>query len=237
MKSPAVAGLLLAAVMFLGASPAPAATISEVFLMLPTSECGGYGVEERKMMLEATIPAPGNAGRSPAPDSLYPWVEILSPHHLILHRPGYDDISYKLFDGSGFQLLALCRGRQRVSPIDTACRFNLCLYRLDRSGLSRVEQRDYLPSISILDFVTADTLLDPRAVKDIADRAPSYGQCLTCNASAHDLLALDIVTATTVNAAACNNFLPPFGLLPLTWNGLNFTKPYDRAAPAPTAAQ
>ncbi len=223
---------LLLAGLTLG-SPAGAANISEVFLMLPNNECGGYGVEERKMMLEATIPAPGNAGRSPAPDSLYPWAEILSPHYLILHRPGYDDISYKLFDGPSFQLLASCRGRQRISPIDSSCRFNLCLFRLDRSGLTRVEQREYMPSISILDFIAVDTLMDPRAVKDIAERAPAYGQCLTCNASAQDLLALDIVTTTTVNAGACNNFLPTFGLLPLTWNGLGFTKPYDRAAPAP----
>ncbi len=223
--------LFLLAALLSGPSPALAANAADIFLMLPNTECGGYTQAERQQMLDFAFVAPEASGRSPSPDPEKPWAQILSTRLLVLHRPGYGDITYKVFDGYGFQLLAICRGRQRTSPIDTDCLFNLCLFRLDWAGLTRVELREYLPPISILDFITVDTLADPRAVKDIAARAPGYGQCLTCNASAHDMLGLDIVTATTIYAAACDNFLPPFGLLPLTWNGLGFTKPYDRAAP------
>lgn len=222
---------LAAALIFSLASALGAAPISEIFLMLPDHECGGYSRLERQAMLESAYVAPEASGRSPAPDPEKPWVQVLSPGLMVLHRPGYGQITFKSYDGGDFQLIASCRGRQRTAPVDTDCLFNLCLFRLDSAGLTRVELRAYLPPISILDFVTADTLADPRAVKDISARAPGYGQCLTCNASAHDILGLDIVTATTVYAAPCANFLPTFGLLPLTWNGQVFTKPYDRAAP------
>jgi len=228
----AALGLMIGLVILFGLSTGlQAATISEIFLMLPDNECGGYTQVERQMMLDSAFVAPEASGRSPAPNPERPWVQILSPGLMILGRPGYGQITYKTYDGPNFQLVAICRGRQRTSPIDTNCLFNLCLFRLDVTGFIRVELREYLPPISILDFITVDTLADPRAVKDIAARAPGYGQCLTCNISAHDILGLDIVTATTVYAAPCDNFLPPFGLLPLTWNGQFFTKPYDRAAP------
>ncbi|MDR1045510.1 MAG: hypothetical protein LBP33_10395 [Candidatus Adiutrix sp.] len=238
MKGLATAlALALALTLFPGTGGAQLSpvTVSELFQRLPDSECGGYGPLERQRMLEEAVPAPGNAGRTPggAVEPLQPWVEVLSPNYLVLHRPGFSEITYKLFDGRGFQLLAVCRSRQHSSAIDRDCRFGLCLYRQDRLGLSRVEPREYFPGISILDFVTVDTLADPRAVEDIARRAPAYGQCLVCNLSSSDSLTLDLVTVTTVNAAACLNFLPPFGLLPLTWNGLNFTKPYDRASARP----
>ena len=226
-----LAALVLLLLLVLPAAPALAASAADIFLMLPQSECGGFTTLERRMMLDVTVAAPWSSGRSLSPDMEQPWVEILSAGYLVLHRPGYGDITYKVFDGPNFQLMAVCRGRQRTSTLDSGCRFNLCLYRLDRLGLTRVSQDEYLPSITILDFVTADTLADRRAVEDIVRRAPTYSQCLICNASAQDSLALDIITVTTVNAAACDNFLPPFGLLPLTWDGLEFTKPYDRAAP------
>ena len=208
-------------------------SINELFLLLPESECGGYTKAERQDMLDEAVAAPGPAGRSVKPDPQKPWVDLLSDNLIILHRPGYGDISYKSFDGTDFQLIAACRNRQRVSPMDTTCLMNLCLLRHDVNGLYRVELREYLPRIPILDFVTADTMSDPKAVEDIARRAPNYAQCLTCRASAHERLVLDIVTSTTINAAACADFLPPFGLLPLTWNGNVFTKPYDRADPRP----
>lgn len=230
-RSAAFGPLLTLALFFSLSSGLQAAGIAEIFLMLPDNECGGYTRAERQLMLESAFVAPGASGRSPAPDPEQPWVQILSTGLMVLNRPGYGNITYKTFDGPNFQLIATCRGRQRTSPIDSDCLFNLCLFRLDVTGLFRVELREYLPPISILDFITVDTLADPRAVKDIANRAPGYGQCLTCNISAHDLLGLDIVTATTVYAAPCDNFLPPFGLLPLTWNGQLFTKPYDRGAP------
>lgn len=207
--------------------------IQELFLLLPDSECGGYTKENRQDMLQSAVLAPDDSGRSIKPDPQKPWVEIAADNLLILHRPGFGDITFKSFDGSGFQLLAACRNRERVSPMDTTCLMNLCLLRHDVNGLYRVELREYLPRISILDFVSADTMTDPNAVKDIAARAPNYAQCLTCRASAHERLVLDIVTSTTINAAACADFLPTFGMLPLTWNGRSFTKPYDRADPPP----
>lgn len=211
--------------------PASAATIGEVFLMLPDVECGGFSRAEREVMLKAAVDGKLTAGQSFTPDMMAPWVRTFYTNLLELHRPGFGPITYKLFEGRGFHLLAVCRGRQRTGPMDPACRFNLCFYRLDSGGLSRVEQEDFLPSISILDFITPEMLDDSRARADIAVLGPNYAQCLTCNASIHDSLAMDIITFTTVNASACNNFLPPFGLLPLTWNGLTFTKPHDRAAP------
>ena len=213
------------------AGPASAATVSEIFLTLPNAECGGFSRVEREEMLKVTVDGNLTAGQSASPDVTYPWVRIVATNFLELHRPGYGPITYKLYEGHGFQLLAVCRGRQRTAPMDPDCRFNLCFYRLDPTGLSRVEPADYLPSISILDFITSAMLDDPRARADIAVRGPTYPSCLTCVASIHDSQTLDIITFTTVNSAACDNFLPPFGLLPLTWNGLEFTKPYDRAAP------
>lgn len=227
-------GLLAA----LGPIPAAwAASINDVFLLLPNEECGGLTQVERQAMLQTALTAPGAGGQTSIPDPSRPWLHLVSANYLILGRPGYQgDITYKLFDGDGFQLLAVCRGRQSAAPMDPVCRFDLCLYRLDPTGLSRADQGDYLPPVSILDFITPDTLKDPRAVRDIAARASTYNGCLTCNASLNAQGALDIITVTTVNAAACNNFLPPFGLLPLTWTGLGFTKPYDRAAPREGAA-
>ncbi|UQZ89200.1 hypothetical protein C4J81_08310 [Deltaproteobacteria bacterium Smac51] len=209
-----------------------AVNIAEAFLMLPIEQCGGYNTIERQAMLDHIIAEPGAFGESSVPDVEYPWVRVISANYMILQRPGFGNISYKLFDGRGnFQILAICRGRQRTSPADPSCRFDLCLYRLDRNGLTELDHNEVMPNISILDFITLDTLSDPDAARDIAARGPTYGQCLTCNASAQDSRMLDIKTTTSVNAAACDNFLPPFGLLPLTWNGLEFTKPYDRAAP------
>lgn len=223
---------ILACLVWLPASPAWAVTAAELFMQLPSGECGGYGTEERQMMLDITINRPGAFGPASVPDVQFSFVTIVSDSYLVLHRPaGQGSISYKVFPGRGFDLLAVCRGRQPNAPADPGYRFDLGLYRADLVGLTMVEQEEYLPSVSILDFITRDTLMDPAAVKDIAARAPAYPQCLTCNSSIQDRGALDIITVTTVNAAACHNFLPPFGLLPLTWNGLSFTKPYDRAVP------
>ncbi len=238
MKRPFLAAALWGLLAVFGPAPdARAASIGDIFLLLPNEECGGLTQVERQALLQSAQPAPGAGGQSSIPDPSRPWLHLVSNNYLILGRPGHQgDITYKLFDGDGFQLLAVCRGRQSAAPMDPVCRFDLCLYRLDPAGLSRADQGDYLPPVSILDFITADTLRDPRAVRDIAARAPAYNGCLTCNASINAQGALDIITVTTVNAAACSNFLPPFGLLPLTWNGLSFTKPYDRAAPRPGEA-
>jgi len=224
-----IASLLL---VFFAASQLRAATAAEVFLKLPEIECGGYPVEERRFMLDTRIPNPGADGRPSVPDVEKPWVTVVSDRYLVLHRPGgLGNISYKLFAGTDFELMAVCRGRQRGAPFDPEYQFDLALYFINAAGLVKVEQSDFMPGISILDFITPDTLMDPAAVRDISARAPHYNRCLTCNSSVHDRDSLDIITVTTINSAACVNFLPPYGLLPLTWAGRHFTKPYNRAAP------
>jgi hypothetical protein len=150
---------------------------------------------------------------------------------MVLHRPQGGDITYKLFEGSSFQLLAICRGRQRPVPGDPIEFLDIGLYRFDRLGFRRVSHYDYLPDIGILDFVTADTVTDRNAVHTLARLAPTYTECLSCSLSETHRLTMDIITATAMNAAPCNDLLPTFGRLPLTWNGQIFTKPYDRAAP------
>lgn len=225
----------LAALLWPLAGQARAAHIGEVFLMLPSEQCGGYNVAERQAMLKGIIAAPGALGQTSVPDVENPWVRATSANFLVLERPGFGNISYKLFDGRGnFQILAISRGRQRNSPSDPVCPLDLCLYRLDRLGLAPLDHREVLPNISILDFIRPDTLTDPNAAQDIAALGPMYGQCLTSTLSALDPRRLEILTSTSLNAAACNKFMPPFELLPLIWNGLEFTKPYDRAAPKDT---
>jgi hypothetical protein len=81
-----------------------------------------------------------------------------------------------------------------------------------------------------LDFVTAATLADRRAIRDLAVINQTFEQCLTCHASVLDPKALDILAVTTINGHSCLGFLPQFSLLPLTWNGEYFVKPHDRAA-------
>ncbi|MDR2947220.1 MAG: hypothetical protein LBV79_10820 [Candidatus Adiutrix sp.] len=208
-----------------------AATASEIFQMLPDAECGGFSRAERESLLAMNVDSNLVAGQSASPDVTYPWVRTVATNFLELHRPGYGPITYKVYEGQGFQLMAVCRGRQRTAPMDPDCRFNLCFYRLDSTGLSRVDPLDYLPPVSILDYITPDMLDDPLARADIARRGPGYPDCLTCVAGIHGNLTLDLITLTTLNSGVCATFLPPYGLLPLTWNGREFTKPYDRAAP------
>ena len=225
---------LLAALAWLLAVPGPAraATLAEIFLLLPSSECGGYSVAQRQEMLTKVMDTPGATGPAPVPDPLSPWLRQPSDSFMVLQRPRGGAITYKLFEGRAFQLLAICRGRNLTAQGDPVEPLDLGLYRLDRMGLSQVELHDYLPGIGILDFVTADTVTDPRAVRTLARLAPVYTECLSCSLSADHRLTVDIVTATTLNAAPCADLLPSFGRLPLTWDGQVFTKPYDRAAPS-----
>jgi len=212
--------------------PARAATLEEIFLLLPSSECGGYSVPQRKEMLDGIIEAPGETGPDSVPDSQSPWLRRSADNFMVLQRPRAGAITYKLFEGRSFQLLAVCRGRNRPAPGDPVEPLDISLYRMERQGLSRVELHDYLPAIGILDFITADTVIDHRAVQTLARLAPVYTECLSCSLSPTHRLTMDIVTATTINAAPCDNLLPTIGRLPLTWDGHQaFTKPYDRAAP------
>ena len=211
--------------------PAGAETLAEIFILLPPTECGGYDVPQRQEMLAGIIEAPAAMGPASVPESQAPWLRQPADNFLVLQRPRAGPITYKLFDGRSFQLLAICRGRNRPGPGDPVEPLDLSLYRMDRTGLKRVNLPDYLPNIGILDFVTADTVIDHRAVKTLARLNPVYTECLSCSLSSAHRLTMDIVTATTINAAACDDLLPAIGRLPLTWDGQAFTKPYDRAAP------
>lgn len=225
-------GLGIFAALWLLAAPLYAANVAEVFMMLPSQQCGGYNIAEREYMLKNVIAAPGSFGVPSVPDVGYPWVRLVSVDYLILERPGFANISYKLFQGRGnYQIVAISRGRTRNNPSDPVCALDLCLYRLDTLGLSPIDHSEVLPAISILDFISPDTLIDPGAARDIAARGPTYNQCLTSSLSVLDATRIDIMTSTSLNAAACNNFIPQYDLLPLKWGGSNFTKPYDRAAP------
>ena len=109
---------------------------------------------------------------------------------------------------------------------------DLSLYLISPVGdLHRAEIDDYFPPISVLDFMTADTLQDKGAARDLAWIDQSFSDGLTCHASAQDPLALDILTVTSVNGHSCAHLMAQFKLLPLKWNGERFSKPYDRAAP------
>ena len=228
MKGKVLAAMSLA--LFLSV-PARAADLGEIFLLLPSSECGGYNVAQRQDMLAGILEAPGEMGPASVPGPFSPWLRQISDNFMVLQRPRAGAITYKLFEGRSFQLLAICRGRGQRAPGDPTALLDLSLYRLDRTGLNRAHLPDYLPGIGILDFVTADTVTDSQAVGVLARLAPTYTECLTCSLSADQRLTMDIVTATALNAAPCGELLPAFGRLPLTWNGLIFTKPYDRAAP------
>gem|GEM_PF-2679862 len=230
MKNKFFASVSLALILA-AASPSRAATLTEIFLMLPSSECGGYNVAQRQEMLDRIIEAPGEMGPPSAPSPFSPWLRQSSDNFLVLERPRAGAITYKLFEGRSFQLLAICRGLGRPAPGDPTPPLDLTIYRLDRQGLIRAVPQDYLPGISILDFVTADTVIDPRAVRVLARLAPTYAECLTCSLSSTHRLTLDIITSTALNAAPCGELLPAFGQLPLIWDGEIFIKPYDRAAP------
>jgi len=213
--------------------PARAETLAELFLLLPPNECGGYTQAQRQDLLTKLTEPPDETKPAPSPEqeALAPRLRQPSENFLILQRPPAGDITYKLFEGRAFQLLVICRGRQQPTPGDPVEPLDLSLYRFDRQGLGRAALTDYLPGVGILDFVTADTVADPQAVRALARLAPTYAECLSCSLSVTNQLTLDIVTATSQNGAPCIGFLPTFGRLPLTWDGQVFTKPYDRAAP------
>ncbi|MDR2387158.1 MAG: hypothetical protein LBE80_06185, partial [Deltaproteobacteria bacterium] len=94
----------------------------------------------------------------------------------------------------------------------------------------KVDLADYLPPISVYDFMTSDTVIDKKAVRDLQAIDSLFGDCLTCHSSVEDSSTIDIVTVTSINGHSCANLMPQFKLLPLRWLGDHFTKPYDRAA-------
>jgi hypothetical protein len=226
----ATLAFLLAAGLLAWPGPALALSLAELFLLLPADECGGHSEAQRQELLAKLTEEPSETDQEPKGPPP-PRLSQPTDNFMVLQRPLAGAITYKLFEGQSFQLLAICRGRSRPAPGDPVEPLDLGFYRFDRLGLNRVKPQDYLPSIGILDFFTGDTVTDPRAVLTLARLAPTYTECLSCSLSVTHRLTVDIVTATSINAAACDDLLPSFGRLPLTWNGQTFSKPYDRAAP------
>ncbi|MGL4209654.1 MAG: hypothetical protein ACRCTY_09740 [Candidatus Adiutrix sp.] len=210
-------------------------SVIQAFMKLPDSQCAGLNQNARERLVETILPKPGAAGRPSVPNVQEPWLRLLAENTLVLRRPGVGAITYKFFPGRGpgRGVLAVCRGGETVPAIDPACPFGLCFFRAERGELTFVDHQEYMPSVSILDFITPDTLNDPKAVSDLASIGPNYGHCLSCNATTTEADTINIVTATSINTGVCGRILPTFGFLPLTWNGLEFVKPYNRAAPRP----
>jgi hypothetical protein len=230
--------LLLAAALALpliAPRPLKAADIGEVFASLPPEEARGLSSALRRDLLDRAHQ--GASGYSaPSPEGF--WLEIHGDRSLTMYGSGSGPTVYKIFPlATGWTLAAICRSRQTQGPSSLVepphdSYLDLGLYLLSPAGdLMRAELYDYLPPISVLDFMTADTLTDPRAASDLAFIDQTFSDCLTCHASAQDPLALDILTVTSVNGHSCSHLLAQFKLLPLKWTGERFEKPYDRAAP------
>jgi hypothetical protein len=165
-------------------------------------------------------------------------VEIHGPFALTLFGHYRSPIVYKTFPSKErWQILAICQSRQTTGPPERdpaspALSYDLNLMLVDHNDeLNSASLDAYIPPISVLDFVTAGTLSDRGAVRDLAIINQTFEQCLTCHASVLDPKALDILSVTAINGRPCLGFLAQFNLLPLSWNGEYFVKPHDRAAP------
>jgi hypothetical protein len=230
----AAAWLGLACLAAVWGQSAQAATVAELFLRLSPEQTRGLSAAMRRELLDNS--GQGASGYT-MPSREGRWAQIHGPDALTLFGERESPVVYKTFQSpGGWQLLVVCRSRQTHGPVELASfhdtPFDLVLFLVDASlNLVEVRLEDYLPSVNVLDFVTADTVKDPRAVRDLALINQDFGACLTCHASVEDPLALDIVAVTSLNGAACANFMAQFKLLPLKWVGDRFVKPYDRAAP------
>jgi hypothetical protein len=226
----------LAALVALAAGDALAAgNILDIFLELPPEATYGLTREQRTLLAQSHR---GSVEGYTAPSREGYFLEIKDPALTLMgvHR---SPIVYKLFQGGpgAPAVLAVCRSRQTSGPSTAYERlpdrppFDLMLY---RTGISRAMipalVHEFVPPIGVLDFVTTDTLEDELARRDLEAIDRDFLPCLTCHASTEDRAALDIVTVTSINAHSCGGFLPQFKLIPLSWNGEHFTKPYDRAA-------
>jgi len=212
-----------------------AADIKELFLRLPPEQTNGLSQAFRQELLEKT--GTGASGYStPSPEGF--WLEYHGPNYLTLFSMNHSPVVFKTFPGDrGFQLLIVCRSRQTSGPptreMDRQTRgnYDLTLYQVGSKGdFNSVTFETFLPPIGVWDFITRDTLEDSRAVRDLEIINQTFSECLTCHASSEDGQALDIMTVTSLNGHSCGGFLAQFKLLPLSWNGEFFTKPYDRAA-------
>lgn len=210
-------------------------SVTDVFYKLPDSEVSGIGSEERRNLVERSGKAVGYS----APSKAGFWVETSLPNVLTLYGIHHSPVVYKLFEGKEGHpdLLVICRSRQTSGPTRSDERIpdpppmDISLYSyLANSDVIKVDRSDFIPPIGVLDFVTYDVIEDARARYDLGVINEDFLRCLTCHASPQDKLALDIVTVTSINAHSCAGFLPQFKLIPLSWNGEHFEKPYDRAA-------
>ncbi|MDR2349363.1 MAG: hypothetical protein LBF41_01890 [Deltaproteobacteria bacterium] len=209
--------------------------ITELFLKLPDAETNKLTFEQRRDLLERQSLTEGYT----APSKEGYWVRVLPPDVITLFGVHHSPVTYKLFSGNPGHpdILVICRSRQTSGParaddkLPDPPAMDLVLYRCGTAdGPTKVPTGEYVPPVSVLDFVTADAAKDARARETLKILNETFVACLTCHASAEDKAALDIVTVTSITARACGGFLPQFKLIPLSWNGELFTKPYDRAA-------
>jgi hypothetical protein len=210
-------------------------TALDLFMRLPDSEANGLTAAQRQAMRDSISAA---RGYSP-PSTEGFWLESRGPHSVTLFGVHHMPAVYKFFPGSGggAGLLGVCRSLQTSGPAAADERpeggpdFDLTLYQAGAGmDLVKADQADYLPPIGVLDFTTMDTMADYYARKDLEIINQHFRRCLTCHASAGDSAGLDILTVTSISGASCASFITHYKLLPLTWNGRNFDKPYDRAA-------
>ncbi|MDR1050751.1 MAG: hypothetical protein LBP95_06670, partial [Deltaproteobacteria bacterium] len=189
----------------------------------------------RRALLEAH--SQGRAGYT-APDEQGRWVQVHGDNALTLFGLNEAPVVYKIFPMlKGWQLLTICRSRQTYGPANSVelpheTFLDLVIFLVSSTDdLIRADLKDYFPEVTVLDFVTADTVKDRLAVEDLAVIAPTFADCLTCHASVEDPLALDVLTVTSINGHSCAGLMAQFKLLPLKWESDRFAKPHDRGAP------
>ncbi|MDR1871641.1 MAG: hypothetical protein LBS60_06890 [Deltaproteobacteria bacterium] len=227
--------LALITVLALGPKPLKAADIRDYFIKVPESFVYNLSAVDRRALLDSS------ARRKPdyvAPSPAGFWVEIHGPQALTLFGHHRTPLVFKTFPSKErWKLLVICQSRQTSGPTEgdpasPAPSYDLNLLLVDHNDeLNSASLDTYIPPISVLDFVTGDTLTDRGAVRDLAMINQGFDRCLTCHASVLDPSSLDILTVTTINGHSCLGYLPQYKLLPLYWNGEYFIKPHDRAAP------
>jgi hypothetical protein len=213
---------------------AEAATITEIFLLLPPEQTRGLSNVDKRALLDNV--GTGAAGY-PTPSQAGYWLDIRSENTLTLFSIRGAPIVYKVFPlPRSAQLLVICRSRQTYGPANAnelphETYLDLVLYTISPTNdLIRADIEDYLPEIGVWDYVTSDTVTDRDAIRDLQVISNFFDDCLTCHASVQDNISLDIMTVTSINGHSCAFLMPQFKLLPLRWEGDHFTKPYDRAA-------
>jgi hypothetical protein len=222
--------------MLLSGQPLEAADIRDYFLKVPDSQAYGLSAAQRKELLDRAAQNP-NSYTVPSSEGF--WVSLSSSYTMTLFGNHRAPIIYKTFPSRvRWQLLAVCQSRQTSGPTEADPAsperlYDLVLLQIDHNDdLNPVSLDNYLPPISVLDFVRADTIRDSRAVRDLAVINQDFAACLTCHASALDPQTLDILTVTSISGHSCSGFIAHYKLLPLFWNGEYFVKPRtDRAAP------